>query len=925
MVHWKDDPHPLTQICLVNVEMKPDPNWIIVICGNHTNLLKAFALCWKYLAPDIQIGFKDSQYDWPFIIEKAKGLGILEWMYNHMSPELSNVEEIIKWKYRKSEIKIDDENFIQSITKSQDVYLLIKADMPHNKMWKYYEDAILQNSNSTAKNMHEVAHYCIIDALRCQEPMVKCNVVNDYREVSFIAYVSLSDAHYFAGGIKVCNLLVAEAWSSNMLCSIIASNNTESGKHPGAYVIIPIKGLKNKRLVTGLDFASLYPSLIMTYNLSPDKIILSCEVAINVIRSGKKIHMIKFLFNKQTIEAWSIRHNNIPEEKGLYARVLENLFNKRKKMKKRLNELDEESFEYSCLDSKQKALAGGVTSAGQRNIKFVRNFVEDKGFGVKYGNTDSLYHTCPEECFQECDRKYKLDQLSQEEYWEEMIKISMEVMANLCNEVNTELEKDNGMPYLNMAYEEVLFPVVFTGKKKYYSLEHKNKPNFNPDKLFIRGVDIVKRGQSKLFHDVDKEIMNRTLKVGNEETIHQIVKKVLWENVEKLSKLDYDEFIQTCIWRPKKEENQQLIKKGLPTNEYLYKAPNPGERFSYIVVVPEEIYDNCRKKIPQQKGDCMEYPDMVKKFNKKINIDYYIESLFGRSNSLVSTFDRPFGLCACFINYDNKYQPSPESLSKVLDCKKKPKEKKLKIAKDLLQNNDSLSLDEDEIAKIKDEESQKSAKKWLKNYIKNLRNVLKKDEAIISYLWDDATTHAEKICSGISEAGITRSSDTSTRHNDYLNVLNKIADSIRLKLSDLLSELSKLYTQRTEQTLASCTTVRTEYTVSASTEDNYSTSDTISSSPSEVQLSFNTSLSPTATSSNNYPISEIYDESLLEKNFSDEEIELPTNSLSERNYINPNLNLLEIYDPKACYNKFLYYHRLQTLPFPQTIYYITLM
>ncbi|CAH1766934.1 5328_t:CDS:1 [Entrophospora sp. SA101] len=233
-------------------------------------------------------------------------------------------------------------------------------------------------------------------------------------------------------------------------------------------------------------------------------------------------------------------------------------------------------------------------------------------------------------------------------------------------------------------------------------------------------------------------------------------------------------------------ENQQLIKRDFPANEYLYKVPKPGERFSYIVVVPEEIYDNCGKKIPQQKGDCMEYPDVVKKFNKKINIDYYIESLFG--------------LCARFINYDDKYQPSPESLSKVLDRKKK-----LKIAKDLLQSrpegatlkgHDSPSLDEDEIAKIKDEESQKSAKKWLKNYIKNLRDAPKKDEAIISYLWKDAIIHAEKMCStmNISKAGITRpsTSGASTWYNNYLNALDKIADSIRLKLSDLLLELSKL-------------------------------------------------------------------------------------------------------------------------------------
>ncbi|CAG8610825.1 671_t:CDS:1, partial [Diversispora eburnea] len=225
-------------------------------------------------------------------------------------------------------------------------------------------------------------------------------------------------------------------------------------------------------------------------------------------------------------------------------------------------------------------------------------------------------------------------------------------------------------------------------------------------------------------------------------------------------------------------KNQQLIKKGLPVNEYLYKVPKPGERFSYIVVVPEEIYNNCGKKISQKKGNCMEYPDVVKRFNKKINIDYYTESLFA--------------LCARFINYDDKYQPSPESLAKALDHKKKSKEKKSKNVEDLLQSSDSLNLDEDEIANIKDVESQKLAKKWLKNYIKNLCDTPKKDETIIFHLWKDTTTHAEKICSGISEVDMTRSSDISMRYNDYLNALDRIASSTYSKLSDLLSKLSKL-------------------------------------------------------------------------------------------------------------------------------------
>ena len=75
-----------------------------------------------------------------------------------------------------------------------------------------------------------------------------------------------------------------------------------------------------------------------------------------------------------------------------------------------------------------------------------------------------------------------------------MVKISIRVMGEICDEVNEFLKEDNGRIYLKMAYEEVLFPVVFTGKKKYYGIQHIEEPNFdpNPDKLFIRGVDIVK-------------------------------------------------------------------------------------------------------------------------------------------------------------------------------------------------------------------------------------------------------------------------------------------------------------------------------------------------------------------------------------------------------------------------------------------------
>ncbi|CAI2199367.1 9106_t:CDS:2, partial [Funneliformis geosporum] len=72
-LHWKDDPKPLKQI--------------------------SFTLCWQAFAPDIQVGFNDSDYDWHFIIEKAYHLNILKWMWERMTGKFETKEEILKWKY----------------------------------------------------------------------------------------------------------------------------------------------------------------------------------------------------------------------------------------------------------------------------------------------------------------------------------------------------------------------------------------------------------------------------------------------------------------------------------------------------------------------------------------------------------------------------------------------------------------------------------------------------------------------------------------------------------------------------------------------------------------------------------------------------------------------------------------------------------
>ncbi|CAI2199810.1 11422_t:CDS:2, partial [Funneliformis geosporum] len=98
------------------------------------------------------------------------------------------------------------------------------------------------------------------------------------REVTSIAHVSLFDSHYHANEMKVRNLLNTYAFKRDM-------------------------GIESRRPVTGLNFASLYPSLIMAYNLSPDKIILIHEEADIAEKNGTILYKIEFPFNYHTVQA----------------------------------------------------------------------------------------------------------------------------------------------------------------------------------------------------------------------------------------------------------------------------------------------------------------------------------------------------------------------------------------------------------------------------------------------------------------------------------------------------------------------------------------------------------------------------------------------------------------------------------------------
>ena len=112
-----------------------------------------------------------------------------------------------------------------------------------------------------------------------------------------------------------------------------------------------------------------------------------------------------------------------------------------------------------------------------------------------------------------------------------------------------------------------------------------------------------------------------------------------------------------------------------------------------------------------------------------------------------------------------------------------------------------------------------------------------------------------------------------------------------------------------ERTSDSCRAVQARHTVSAVEDNILNISESISSSPSEILSSnINNNLALT------YP-----DDELLPDETDTTSTDSNTTSLVEETSTNLYSDSSEIHDPLACYNKFLYHHRLQTLPAPQTV------
>ncbi len=278
--------------------------------------------------------------------------------------------------------------------------------------------------------------------------------------------------------------------------------------YKGAIVIEPKKGIHSDILV--FDFRSLYPTIIVTHNISPET--LNCK------------HKECKEKNKAPETKWYF----CIKKKGFIPKHLEELIKKRQDIKKMMKKVKKNTEEWKKLNNMQYALkiianasygyfgyfgarwykreCGASAAAwGRFYITKVIGFAKEEKFDIIYGDTDSLMIKLPKTL-----RKKELEDIGKK----------------FAQKVNKQLPGIIELEFRGL-YEGGIFVVRERGKggakKRYALLDYEGG-------IEIRGFETVRRDWCQLAKDVQRKVLVTILKEKNPkkaiEFVRETIKKI---------------------------------------------------------------------------------------------------------------------------------------------------------------------------------------------------------------------------------------------------------------------------------------------------------------------------------------------------------------------------------------------------------------
>ncbi|XP_031473442.1 DNA polymerase delta catalytic subunit isoform X2 [Nymphaea colorata] len=622
LVTLQGEDHPFIRNVMTLKSCSPIVGVDVMSFDTEREVLLAWRDFVREVDPDIIIGYNICKFDLPYLIERADALKIAEF------PILGRI--------RNSRVRMKDTTFSSrqyGTRESKEVAIegrvqfdLLQAMQRDYKLSSYSLNSVsahflseqkedvhhsiisdLQNGN--AETRRRLAVYCLKDAYLPQRLLDKLMYIYNYVEMARVTGVPISFLLSRGQSIKVLSQLLRKSKQKNLVIPNAKGQGSGQDTYEGATVLEAKSGFYENPIAT-LDFASLYPSIMMAYNLCYCTLVLPEDV--------RKLNLPPECINRTPSGETFVKSNL---QKGILPEILEELLAARKRAKADLKEA-KDPFERAVLDGRQLALkvsansvygftgatvgqlpcleiSSSVTSYGRQMIEETKKLVEarfttkggyEHNAEVVYGDTDSVMV----------------------QFGVPTVDAAMQLGREAAEYISGTFTKP-----IKLEFEKVYYPYLLISKKRYAGLLWTKPEKY--DKMDTKGIETVRRDNCLLVKNLVNECLHKILIERDIPAAVKYVKNTIADLL--LNRMDLSLLVITkgltktgddyAVKAAHVELAERMRKRDAAT------APNVGDRVPYVIIKAAKGAKAYEKS---------EDPIFVLENNIPIDHQYYLEN-----------------------------------------------------------------------------------------------------------------------------------------------------------------------------------------------------------------------------------------------------------------------------------------------------------
>ena len=578
----------------------------VISFTNEAEMLQSWANFFvNIIDPDIITGYNIDNFDLPYLLGRAKTLNLGE-TFPFFGRD-GNKETIAKdgLLFGRENKRINMEgrclfDLLPIIMKEHNLrsYTLNSVSLHFlNEQKEDVHHSIIRDlQNGNDENRKRIAVYCLKDCLLPLKLLEKLMLLIHYVEMARVTGIPLSYVVNRGQQIKVfCQILRRVSDRNLIIPDMKKQKGNEDGErmttvveYEGATVIEPERGYHNTPVIT-LDFASLYPSIMIAHNLCYTTLL---SIPPDNDNRDYTVSPTNDCFVKPHIR------------KGLLPEILQDLLASRKKAKEDMKNAKDfwEKQSFNARQYSLKILANSiygftgaqkfgmlpcvqisqsVTSFGRSMIALTKQKIEElyPGSRVIYGDTDSVMIVFDK-------KKEKVVTLTE----------AFELGKEMARYVTETFFIDP----IKLEFEKIYFPYLLINKKRYAGLYYTNPQKY--DKMDCKGIETVRRDNCELVSQVLNTCLEKILIDRNPNKAMEFVQETISDLL--LDKIDISRLIITRELKKKKYQSRQphaelaekLQKRAEIDNETkrtnnnnknklaVINVPKLGERIPYVIV-----------------------------------------------------------------------------------------------------------------------------------------------------------------------------------------------------------------------------------------------------------------------------------------------------------------------------------------------------